>query len=385
MKILIDGTTLCDKFGGAGAGVEHYSFAIIAAMIRQKSSHHFFLYIPKQLTTQRLHILIGDAKNVTILKSFGSSIPFFSRHLFLPLRFGFARPDVLFSPFGQTPLLWRGKSVITIHDCAIYEHPEWFAPLGNQNFSTQVVVPNSIKRSKAIIAVSEFTKSSLTRLFPEVHEKTTVVYEGVEPPETTSRDYALTRFPFDRDFVLALGTIEPRKNLSLAFEAFHLFLEQRPELARTVRLIVAGKSGWGCEETVRVAEKVNHAWADIEPGGVIRFLGTVTEEEKWTLLQRASVFVFPSLHEGFGLPVLEAMSVGIPVVTTGSGAVAEVGGDVVIRVNLGDPAAMSLALAQCLLVPEGASVLHDEGIKRAKLFSWQKAAKETLEVIENIV
>lgn len=384
MKIAIDGTTLCDAFGGIGAGIEHYTWSIIFALFRLNTSHEYFLIIPKEFPEPRLRLLFEGSLNIRVVRPILPNIPFVSRHIFLPLRLLISKVNVLFSPFGQIPYFWKGKSVITIHDVLVYEHPEWFPQMGEQNFSMRVIVPRSIEQTQKIIAVSHSTNERLIHVFPNAKGKTVVVYEGVEPPLTPETNYSFTRFPFERDMVLFLGTIEPRKNLVTAFKSFHAFLEERPELATSVRFIVAGKRGWNADETYELADRINDAWRDLEPDGVIHFLGTVTEEEKWSLLRRASVFVFPSLFEGFGLPVLEAMSVGTPVITTQEGALAEVGGDSVITVGSYDVQGMSLAIAQCLLVPEGVETLRWDGIERSKNFSWEQTAKETLCILEQV-
>lgn len=384
MKFYIDGATLCDINGDRGAGIEHYSWSITSALTRIQSPNKFILSVPTVLTEQRLNALKEGAKPFSIQKALPLKISFLSRHILTPLQMYLARPDVLFSPSGQIPLGWRGKSVITIHDLAIYEHPEWFESLGDQDFSTKIVVPNSIKKANHIIAVSKATEESLIRLFPEAEGKTSVIYEGVEETFEPEFLHQSVRFPFDRDYVLFLGTLEPRKNLDNAFKAFHTFLESRPEQATQVRFIVAGKRGWGAESTIKLSEQINNAWADVEPDGVIQFLGPVTEQEKWILLRGATVMLFPSLYEGFGLPVLEAMSVETPVITTECGALKEVGGDAVIFVGHDDIEAMSFALVQCLLVPEGVEILKKEGKKRAENFTWEYAAERTLQVLEKV-
>lgn len=383
MRIAIDGETLCDESGGVGAGIEHYTWELVSKLVQQKTEHTFFLFVPSALSLERIRLLVEGAQSkIVVMRPWIPNVSFFSRHILLPLRFLLCRADLVFSPFGQIPLCWFKRSVITIHDVAIYEHPEWFSALPNQNFSTRVIVPRSIRRADRLLAVSKTTAERLVRLFPSVAAKTAVVYEGVHVPKGFSFNASSKRFPFDRDSILSLGTIEPRKNLAFAIEAFDLFLRQHPECATTVRFILAGKKGWGTEEVFRLVEEVNRVWSDLEPEGVIQFLGAVTEEEKWTLLARASAFVFPSFDEGFGLPVLEAMAVGTPVIASRSDAVVEVGGDAVMCVD--DAESFALAMAQCLLLPEGVKMLRQDGLDRAKQFSWDKTAKETLKIIESI-
>ncbi len=153
-----------------------------------------------------------------------------------------------------------------------------------------------------------------------------------------------------------------------------------PELATKVRLIVAGKSGWNASEIDECAQQINSSWKEIEPTGVIHFLGPVTEEEKWYLLSRTSGLLFLSHEEGFGLPILEAMSVGAPVIASRGGAIEEVSGDQAILVDGSELDSIAMAIAQCILVPEGVQLLRENGFRRASQFSWQKTAHETMSV-----
>jgi glycosyltransferase involved in cell wall biosynthesis len=386
MRMAIDGTTLCAPDGSRGAGIEHYSWSITKALLHVGESHEFFISIPPALSRVRRQELRETDARVTFLPSWGPKLSFVSRHALLPLRFLLRRPDVLFSPFGQIPLGWRGKSVVTVHDMAIYEYPQWFP--SQQSFATRVVVPKSLERATQMIAVSSATREKLHEFMPSTAGRVHVVHEGVALHEAyealAHTDQNSTRFPFDRDFVLFLGTIEPRKNLLNAFRAFHAFLQERPEQAVQVRFIVAGRKGWHTREIEEELVAINHAWKYAEPNGVIQFLGPVTEEEKWNLLARASCLFYPSWDEGFGLPLLEAMAVGTPTIASNRGALPEVGGDAAVYVDPEDIEAMSFALTQCLLIPEGVREIRELGIKRAAEFSWERAARETMRILEEV-
>lgn len=386
MRIAIDGTTLCAPDGSRGAGIEHYSWSITTALLRAGSPHEFFVSTPPALSRIRRQELLETGARVKLLPSWGPKLSFVSRHAILPMRFWLRHPDVLFSPFGQLPLGWRGKSVVTVHDLAIYDHPEWFPT--EQNFSTRVIVPRSLEWATQIIAVSSATQQKLHEFMPATVGRVHVVHEGVNLSEAyealKGADAASSRFPFDRDFVLFLGTIEPRKNLLNAFRAFHAFLESRPEQATQVRFVVAGKKGWHTREIEQELISINAAWKSVEPGGVIQFLGPVTEEEKWNLLARASCLFYASWDEGFGLPLLEAMAVGTPTIASNRGALPEVGGDAAVYVDPDNVEAMSFALTQCLLIPEGVREIRELGISRAAEFSWGRAAQETLKVLEEV-
>jgi glycosyltransferase involved in cell wall biosynthesis len=381
MKIALDGTTLCDKQGGRGAGVEHYTWSILYSLLRIPSKNTYLLVVPEALSQADLAELIRGVSRVKVVRSKVPKVTFFSRHLLLPVKLYLMGTDVLFAPAAQVPWGWRGKSVLTIHDLAIYENPEWFPDIKQQDFAVNTIVPKSIQEANAFVAVSKATQQQLERLFPVARGKSRVVYEGVTLKKCKNNT-ELERFPYEKDYVFYLGTLEPRKNLVAAMNAFDRFLDNRPEQATQVRFILAGKLGWKWEEIEKTANTINDKWKQADPGGVVQALGHVSEEEKWCLLSRASAFIFPSLYEGFGLPVLEAMSVGVPVICSNKGALPEVGGDVVMYVEPDDIDKMALQIAQCILLPEGISIMRQEEQEQAKKFSWQKAAQETLEVIE---
>jgi glycosyltransferase involved in cell wall biosynthesis len=386
MRIAIDGTTLCGADGSHGAGIEHYSWSIVNALVREGKEENFLIVAPKYFPNTLRAQLESVGDHVNIAKQFFPRAKFFSRHVLLPARVAFFKPDVFFSPSGQIPFGWFDKSVITIHDLAIYDHPEWF-PEG-QDFSTKYLVPRSVTRASKIIAVSETTRNDATRLFPCSGGKVAVVLEGVDVGAAYNCVGELNenekRFPYDKDFVLCLGTVEPRKNLVRAVQAFDSFLRDHHEQAPNTRLIIAGKKGWGCEGIEKEIERVNSDWYQAERSGVIQTLGQVSEQEKWCLLARASCLLFPSLHEGFGLPVLEAMAVGTPVIASEKGALSEVGGDAAMYVDPDDIESMSFALSQCVLLPECTRSLKEAGIERVAKFTWESAAKRTLEILKSV-
>lgn len=379
MRILFDGSTLSGRDGGPGAGIEHYSSSLLLSLANLFPQDDFFVASSQTASKDRWRSVCRSLKNVHFLRNFPPPIPLISRHVLLPVRSLICKPDLFFSPHGQLPIGWRGKSVVTVHDVSVFEHPEWFTQELSQSFTTRFVVPFSFQHATKMICVSAWTQSRLHQVFPFTENKTTVVYEGVELGNEKTIENT-DRFPFDRDYLLCLGTIEPRKNLVRAFEAFDQFLQIHPELVSQVRLIVAGRHGWKTTDVDDAACAINQTWKSLESSGVIHFLGPVTEEEKWYLLSQAAGLLFPSHEEGFGLPILEAMSVGTPVITTKNSALEEVAGDAAMVVDCEDVQSMSLAIAQCILVPQGLQPLREDGYRRAKNFSWDRTAKETMDV-----
>jgi len=385
MRIGIDGTTICDATGGRGAGIEHYTWSILFAMAKAAPTHEFVVAVPSHFSpiSQRS---FSSLKNIRFIRPMLVRVPFFSRHVGIPTRMRFAGVDVLFAPAGQVPLGWRGKSVVVVHDLSIYAHPEWFPDEKAKNFSTKVVVPRSMQRAEKIIAVSEFTKSQIKQFFPEVEDNIHVVAEGVWVPEGVSQkdfgEYCAPDHHIADDVVLSISTLEPRKNLEVAIHAFDRFLTMHPDRAKTTRYVIAGKQGWKAEGIQNAIQDVNTKWRDVARDGVALPFGYVSEEEKWHLLHQASVLLFPSWEEGFGLPILEAQAVGTPVIAGARGALPEVGGDAALYVEPDDIEGMALAIAQCILLPEAVRSLSEEGKRHAAKFTWSRAAKETLKVIE---
>lgn len=385
MRILFDATTLCGSDGGPGAGIEHYTFALLRALIEITSEDTIFVIVPVHGSRQILDAAIGTAKHVRIVRNFFSSVPFLGRHLILPIQAFLCRSDVFFSPFGQLPFGWMGKrTVMTVHDVSIFDHPEWFPDETVRSLATQWIVPRSLARATKIICVSHFTQQRLHERFPITKQKTIVIPEGVEMGHYREVEHT-QHFPFEKDYLLCLGTVEPRKNFIHVFAAFDRFLSGHPEYATTLRLIVAGKFGWKTTECEEAARAINHRWKTEEPEGVIRFLGSVTEEEKWYLLSRAAGLLFVSYEEGFGLPILESMSVGTPVIASRAGALEEVAGDAAILVDPEDVEAISLSIAQCVLVPEGLQSIREDGYRRARQFSWNETARQTQRVFQSLI
>ncbi|MFH1405230.1 MAG: glycosyltransferase family 1 protein [Patescibacteria group bacterium] len=382
MRIAIDGSTICDRSGGFGAGIEHYTWSMIFSMLHCDSGHDFYIQVPDYFPRHLEHELLSG-KAVGKISRMPKRIPFISHHVLYPLWLKMKKIDVLFCPYGQMPFMCSTKTVVTIHDASIYEHPDWFPESASGHISAKYIVPQTIKRADALIAVSNATKDQLLRVFPEIEKEIFVVHEGVDLPNKID-DACLKKFNLVQNTILFIGTVEPRKNLVKAIGAFDRFLDSKPDNRLTTKFVIAGKMGWKTDEIQNKLLEVNGKWKAQVGHSVVSYVGVVSEAEKWALVSCADILFYPSQEEGFGLPVLEAMACYTPVICSSKGALAEIGGDAVMYVNPDDEDQMSLAIAQCLLVPEGTRLLRDAGIKRAKQFTWQKSAKQTLEIIEGL-
>jgi glycosyltransferase involved in cell wall biosynthesis len=228
----------------------------------------------------------------------------------------------------------------------------------------------AVRRSAAFIAISQATADALAERFPHAATRTTVaplatasaVSTGAEPPPGNGR------LP-DPGFVLAVGTVEPRKNLPRLADAYRRLPD---ELQQRHPLVVVGNVGWSAGHSLDALRSL---------GERCKLLGLVSDAELGELYRRCAVFCYPSLQEGFGLPVLEAMSAGAAVVTSDCSSLPEVGGDAVDYVDPHDVASISAALLRLLTDPGRRAALSDRALARAQEFSWARTAERVLHVL----
>lgn len=284
--------------------------------------------------------------------------------------------DIFHATDHLLPRLNGMRSVFTLHDLSFLTCPETHLP--SNRWFLRVAVPVFLRRADAVICISDHTKRDAVRYYGLDDPKVFVVPEGVDErfgPVSDEQTAAVrARYSLPESFILFVGTIEPRKNLVTLLDAFHaLRSEGRPE-----RLVIVGRKGWLHEATFA---RVRELGLESE----VLFLGYVADEDLPALFGAASVFAFPSLYEGFGLPPLEAMSCGTPVVCSDSSSLPEVCGDSAILVPPRDARALANALRRVLEDPALRGDLRERGIKQAAKFTWRQAAASTAEVYRTVV
>jgi glycosyltransferase involved in cell wall biosynthesis len=266
----------------------------------------------------------------------------------LPLRGGL---DVLHCTTYRAPLRSRTPVVVTVHDLAVLRYPDLF-PAWTRLYGRTSLRP-TLRAASRVIAVSEFTKREIVALAGVPAERVRVVPNATDEAVFTAEGPSA-----EGDYVLALGTLEPRKNLARLAQATR-------RLGVELRLV--GASGWG-----RV---------DLDGAGV-RWLGRLPDDEVAALYRGALCFAYPSLYEGFGIPVLEAMRCGAPVVTSAGSAMEEVAGDAAELVDPLDPEAIADGIRRAI---ERRAELRAAGLVRSRLFSWDAAARATADLYREVV
>jgi glycosyltransferase involved in cell wall biosynthesis len=284
------------------------------------------------------------------------------KHAALPLALMRDRIGVFHSPTGTLPLLAPCRQVVTIHDVFAAIEPAWFAP--RTGMQLRMSQRRAVLKADGVIAVSECTRRDLVERFDAPAERIRVVYNGVDHsrfrPIEVDPEAVARRFGVPHPFVLCVGSLMPWRNA--------------PRLLRaTARLgfglLFVGRDIWGTDPTARLAAENGWDWA--------RFAGYVSDADLPVVYAAAQVFAYPSLYEGFGIPPVEAMACGTPVVASTAGALPEVLGDAALLVDPHDEDALAEALQAAA---EDRGVLRRRGFMRARRYTWPTAAAETWQV-----
>jgi len=270
------------------------------------------------------------------------------------------------------PLRSTTASIVTVHDLSFLRHPEWF--YRRHVFYFRFLGLPTIRRATRIIAVSQATAHDLVELLGIPASRIDVVYNGIESPIPASDPIAIrAAYGLPPSYVLYLGTVEPRKNLIRLIRAYD-------NVAGTCSfdLVLAGRPGWK-------TASIRQAAADAQHRERIHFPGFIAEKDKHAVLTGAAAFVYPSLFEGFGLPVGEALSLGVPVITSSTSSLPEVAGDAALLVDPVCENALSDALERCETDPGMLRSLAASGPSQAARFSWENCASATLDVYRHAI
>jgi len=372
MRIAIDYTSAIRQGGGIG----RYTRNLVGALAELDADNEYVLFSAGR-----------DSPGKTWPANFSiRSLPITDRHLAMawqrmrvpiPIELFTGWAHVFHSPDFVLPPVLRARTVLTIHDLSFIRHPECFhKPL--LAYASHAV-PRSVERADVVLADSESARHDLIELLHVPQDRVFVVYPAVESrfgPQEDSRTIRamMRRYGIRRPFILGLGTLQPRKNFPRLIRAYDLL---RHEHHIPQQLVIAGGKGWLYDEITETIDELGL-------GEQVLLPGFVADDDLPALYSAADVFAFPSIYEGFGIPVLEAMACGTPVVTTPVSSLPEVAGDAALLAPPEDVEALADALWQLLDDTALRDELCERGFRQAKRFTWERAAAIVLRIYEQL-
>ena len=375
MKIGIDASLVV----GEKAGVGFYTASLIEALAALDSHNEYILYpFFYHIFDPRFKELRAPASNFKVrfhgLSEKGIRYLWFKsrapRHRLL------GNVDVLHTTTYCCPARHAGKLVTTIYDLSFLHYPEHHTE-ANRIHCLKGSIDGALRAAR-IIAISEHTKRDIIEYLNVPDDRVVVTYlaarNGFHPrPDEETRTYVQERLGLREPYVLSVGTLEPRKNTRLLIRAYCALPS---EIRDRYQLVIAGGKGW-------LSSDIYQAVVDMGVESRIRFLGYVSESDLPWLYCGATCFVYPSLYEGFGLPPLEAMACGIPVITSNTSSLPEVVGDAGMLIDpLGQDSLVS-AMTKVLSDADLRCRMSRNGLSRSAMFSWERTAAQTLKVYED--
>lgn len=375
MRIVLDYTAGIRQ----GAGIGQYVRSLVGAMVEQDAHNKYTLITSGRPTREQP---FPQGKNV---RGRGLLIP--DRYLTIlwyRLRFPllanyFTGPTDIYHglDFALPPLSKKTRKIVTVYDLAFLEHPETAVP--SLAAYLNKVVPEAVERADIVAAISHTTKQALIKHYRAPAEKIIVIPCGVGAQFQRVTDPVFleeTRRAFDlqHPFIFSVGTLEPRKNHIGLIRAFHEVVQSGD---CPLLLAIAGGKGWMYEETQKVVKELH-----LEEK--VRFLGRISERELIGLYSLAEMFAFPSFFEGFGIPPLEAMACGAPVITSNVSSLPEVAGEAALLVDPHDIHAIADAIRRLAENAQLRADLRQKGYAQARRYTWSAAAARMLAVYQHV-
>lgn len=292
------------------------------------------------------------------------------------------KPDVFFSPFHSLPYVrpWGLKTVVTIHDLAFFSFANYFRTM--DRIFLHLDTSYAVKRADRLIAISSSTGSDLQKYYKIPASKISTIYHGFDAKDFHPIDnmkaikQVTDKYRISSPYILFIGVLQPRKNLIRLMRAYERMVVKYPELKK-YQLVLAGGRGWHDEQIIHMAR-------ELESSGRVVLTGRFDQGDEPALLNGASLFILPSLYEGFGLPVLEALACGTPVITSRVSSLPEVAGQAAVLIDPYDTQMMAEAMRKVLTDEGLRNELGQRGRKQVEKFSWLDTARETVKVFSSV-
>ena len=349
-------------------GSGEYCYQLLRNLHKIDKKNKYLIYLPQSPTvdlpkeSSNWHYKIIRPRKLWTL--FGLSLEFLLRR---------SKPDVFLSPTHYLPIFAPSRSAISILDVSYIRFPELFKP--NDLNQLTKWTGYSVKKAKGVFTISQASKDDIIKEYGIPGYRIAVTYPGIKKAEgirykELSMEELREKYGIKKDYILFVGTLQPRKNVSRSIEAFS-------KLNQDIELVIIGKKGWLYEEILVAPKKYK-----VE--NKVKFLDSVPDEDLPCFYKNALCFVLPSLYEGFGLPVLEAMEYGCPVITSNISSLPEAGGDAALYVDPQSTDDLKKSLELVINDKKLREKLIKKGYEQVKKFSWEKTARETLKVITKI-
>lgn len=354
-------------------GIGEYAYELLTQFAKDQKPHlRFIIYLKDQprpeMPKASAHWQYVIVKPRKLWTQIGLPIYLFTH---------FPRPDVFFTPSHYAPRFSPVPTAMSVMDLSYMYFPELFKK--HDLYQLTNWTRYSAMQAKKVFTISNFSKDAIIKEYKKKPQDVIVTYPGIRQETVRSRmskDALIKKYNISRNYVLFVGTLQPRKNITRLIEAFSK-VKGSTKAQKDLQLVIVGKKGWLYEEILQAPEKLG-----IQKE--VKFLDFVPTEDLPVLYEHALCYVLPSLYEGFGLPVLEAMKYGCPVITSNVSSLPEAGGDAAMYVDPKSVNDIAEKIEKVISDEELQAEMKKKGYEHIKKFSWEKAAKETLEVLVSL-
>jgi len=340
-------------------GTEHYALQLIRELIDLNTQHQITLYfrdVPPDDLFPTSDLL--EHKVISFKRAW--------THLRFAAAIWQDRPDVTFVPAHSLPFAFPGKAVVTVHDLGYKYFPEAHTRLGR--LYLDLTTRFSAWRASHILADSQATADDLNHFYGTSRDRIAVVYPGVSAPKI-SHEPIHNKYKLPDEYFVFIGTLQPRKNIKGIVQAYKKY---RAQVENPVGLVLAGGKGWLFDEE----------WIKDVDG--VQLTGYIDEADKGALLSGSVALVFPTLFEGFGFPVIEAMHCHTPVIASTTSSLPELVGDAGLLVDPQDTDAIADAMTRLAKDQDLRKTLIEKGLRQAQQFTWRRAAEQTLHILGQV-